>query len=285
MTWSRVFAATRTAGKLLWALALFSFLLPAQLDTDRTGGGGLVSQAKEKAPKNLISMDELNMLDQKFHKELDAAQEAEDREKFADAEQQFGQLADEVDAELKRIAVASFPKNATIEFDGVKRPVTTAVETEWFSRTRDKAQKGKDEAAVLNNVAGMQKQADDLLKAKKYPGDLDAYKKAAAALGESKTKVRDDTYKFFLARSVNGEKEAVTTYWSDEFGRLRDQYNKSTDDKLTPAQVRDIIQGVMKEINDKGYLDPAKHPDMPQDARNLFQTLADAGNKYLSQFK
>jgi hypothetical protein len=83
---------------------------------------------------------------------------------------------------------------------------------------------------------------------------------------------------------VNAQSESVTTYWSDEFGRLRDRYNKSTDDKLTPSQVRDIIQGVMKEIDDKGYLDPAKHPDMPDDAHNLFQTLADAGNKYLSQF-
>jgi hypothetical protein len=282
---TRVFTTTSKAGKLLCALALFPLLLPAQLDTDRTAGGGLVSQPREKAAKNLISMDELNTLDKKLHQELDAAQAAEDSDKFADAGQQFSQLADEVDAELKRIAVASFPKNAMIEFDGVKRPVTTAVETEWFSRTRDKAQKGKDEAAVLNNVSGIQKQADDLLQAKKYPDDLETYKKAADVLGASKTKVRDDTYKFFLARSVNGERQAVTTYWSDEFGRLRDQYNKSTDDKLAPAQVREIIQGVMKEINDKGYLDPAKHPDMPQDARGLFQTLADAGNKYLSQFQ
>jgi hypothetical protein len=134
-------------------------------------------------------------------------------------------------------------------------------------------------------VTGIQSQADDLLKAKKYPDDIETYKKAAVVLGENKTKIRDENYKFFLAHSVNGEKEAVTTYWGDEFGRLRDQYNKSTDDKLAPAQQREIIQGVVKEINDKGYLDPAKHPDMPADARNLFQTLADAGNKYLSQFQ
>ena len=277
--------AANAAGRLLCAFALFPLLLPAQLDTDRTAGGGLVSKSKEKTPQNLINMDELNTLDQKFHKELDAAQEAEDREKFADAEQQFGQLSDEVDALLKRIAVASFPKNSTIEFDGVKRPVTAAVETEWFTRTRDKAEKGKAEAAVLNNAAGIQKQADDLLKAKKYPDDAETYKKAASVLGENKAKVREDTYQFFLSRSVNGEKQAVTTYWADEFGRLRDQYNKSTDDKLAPEQVRGIIQGVVKEISDKGYLDPAKHPDMPDDARNLFRTLADAGNKYLAQFQ
>jgi len=271
--------------KLLFAFALLPLLVFAQLDTDRTAGGGLVSRSKEKAPQNLIQMDELNTLDQKFHKELDAAQEAEDREKFADAEQQFGQLSEEVDALLKRIAVASFPKNSTIEFEGVKRPVTAAVEAEWFSRTRDKAEKGKAESGVLNNVAGLQKQADDLLKAKKYPDDLEMYKKAAAALGENKERVRDENYKFVLARLVNGQKQAVTTYFADEFGRLRDRYNKSTDDKLTPEQVKEIIQGVVTEINDKGYLDSAKHPDMPEDARNLFRTLADAGNKYLAQFQ
>jgi hypothetical protein len=80
--------------KLLLAFALLPFLVIAQLDTDRTAGGGLVSDSKGKAPQNLIQMDELNMLDQKFHRELDAAQEAEDREKFADAEQKFSQLSD-----------------------------------------------------------------------------------------------------------------------------------------------------------------------------------------------
>jgi len=254
-------ALRRRAAQLGLIFALFPLFLAAQLDT------------------------ELNSLDQKFHKELDAAQDAEDREKFAEAAQQFAQLSDEVDALLKRIAVATFPKNSTIEFDGVTRPVTPAVETEWFSRTLDKAEKGKAEADVLNSVAGIQKQAQELLQAKKYPDDIEMYKKAASVLGENKTKVRDENYKFALARLVNGEKEAVTTYWADEYGRLRDRYNKSTDDKLTPAQVRDIIQGVMKEINDNGYLDPAKHPDMPEDARNLFRALADAGNKYLSQFQ
>jgi hypothetical protein len=277
--------ARRKAAQLSLISSLFPLFLHAQLDTDRTAGGGLVSQSKEKTAKNLISMAELNTLDQKFHKELDAAQEAEDREKFAEAARQFAQLSDEVDALLKRVAVATFPKNSTIEFDGVTKPVTTAVETEWFSRTLDKAEKGKAEADILNNVAGMQEQAQQLLQAKKYPDDVEMYKKAAAVLGENKSKIRDENYKFVLARLVNGEKEAVTTYWGDEFGRLRDRYNKSTDDKLTPAQVRDIIQGVMKEINDNGYLDPAKHPDMPEDARNLFRTLADAGNKYLSQFQ
>lgn len=273
------------AGKVLCALALFPLLLPAQLDTDRTAGGGLVSQSKEKPAKNLMNLDELNTLDRKFRQELDTAQQAEDGEKFADAAQQFGQVSGEVDALLKRLAVASFPKNSKMTVNGEEKPVTPQLEMDYFGRTRDKADAGKAEAVTLNTVAGIQKQADDLLQAKKYPDDLDMYKKATDALGENKTKIRDDSYKFFLARLVNGQKEAVTSYWSGEFGRLRDQYNKSTDDKLTPAQVRDIIQGVMKEINDKGYLDPAKHPDMPQDARNLFQTLADAGNKYLSQFQ
>jgi len=285
MTPNGLLAGGRKAGKLVCALALFPLLLPAQLDTDRTAGGGLVSQPKEKPAKNLMNLEELNTLDQKFHKELDAAQQAEDREQYADAGQQFGQLSDEVDALLKRIAVASFPKNSKMRVNGEEKPVSTQAEMDYFSGTRDKAEKGKAEAAALNNASGIQKQADDLLKAKKYPDDLETYKKAAEVLGENKTKIRDDTYKYFLARLVNGQKEAVTSYWSDEFGRLRDQYNKSTDDKLAPAQVREIIQGVMKEINDKGYLDPAKHPDMPEDARNLFRTLADAGNKYLSQFQ
>ena len=276
---------TPQAGKLVCALALFPLLLTAQLDTDRTAGGGLVSQPKEKPAKNLMNLDELNTLDRKFRQEMDAAQAAIDSDKFAEAEQQFGQISDEVDALLKRIAVASFPKNSKMVVNGEEKPVTTQVEMDYFGGTRDKAEKRKAEAAALNKVAGIQKQADDLLKAKKYPDDLEMYKKAADALGENKTKIPDDTYRYFLAGLVNGEKEAVTGYWSDEFGRLRDQYNKSTDDKLAPAQVRDIIQGVMKEINDKGYLDAAKHPDMPEDARNLFRTLADAGNKYLSQFQ
>ncbi len=274
----------RRSLELACVFALFPLLLPAQIDTDRTAGGGLVNQPqKEKAPKNLITMEELTALDQKFHKELDAAQAAEDGEKFADAEQQFGQLSDEVDALLKRIAVATFPKNSKMTVNGVQTPVTNQTEADWFGRTREKAEQGKTESGILKDVAGLQSQADDLLKAKKYPDDVEMYKKAASVLGENKTKIRDENYKFFLAHSVNGEKESISTYWGDEFSRLRDQYNKSTDDKLAPEQVRAIIQGVVKEINDKGYLDPARHPDMPADARNLFQTLVDAGNKYLSQ--
>jgi hypothetical protein len=256
------------AGKLVWALALFPILLAGQPDTN-----------------HLINLDELNTLDQKFHKEMDAAQDAMDHDRFAEAEQQFGQLSDEVDALLKRLAVASFPKNSKLVVNGEEKPVTVQVETDYFSGTRDKAEKRKAEAAALNNVTGIQKQADELLKAKKYPDDLEMYKKAADALGENKAKIRDENYKFVLAGLVNGQKQAVTDYWGDEFRRLRDQYNKSTDDKLAPAEVREIIQGVMKEINGKGYLDPAQHPEMPEDARNLFRTLADAGNKYLSQFQ
>ncbi|HVW11179.1 MAG TPA: hypothetical protein VHC90_21485 [Bryobacteraceae bacterium] len=270
------------------ALTLLPILLCAQYDV--TGGLGsnrerAQPQQKEKDAKNLITLDEISKLDQKFHSEFDAAQQAEDGEKFAEAEKGFTQLSSEVDDLLKRIAVSVFPKNSFITVDGVKQPVTIPVETEFFGHMRDKAEKGKAEVSVLEDVTGLQNQADDLLKAKKYPDDVEMYKKAAELLGQNKTKVRDENYTFFLAHSVNGEKEAVTSYWSGEFGRLRDQYNKSTDDKLAPEQVRSIIRGVMKEINDKGYLDPAKHPDMPQDARNLFQTLADAGNKYLSQFQ
>src|SRR3569833_239253 len=252
MTPDRFFAGASKAGLLVCAFTLFPLLLPAQLDTDRTAGGGLVSQSREKPAKNLMNLEELNTLDRKFHQELDAAQASEDGEKFADAEQKFGQLSDEVDALLKRIAVASFPKNSKMTVNGEEKPVTPQLEMDYFTRARDKADAGKAEAAALNSVAGIQKQADDLLQAKKYPDDLEMYKKAADALGENKTKIRDDTYKYFLARLVNGKKEAVTSYWSAEFGRLRDQYNKSTDDMLTPAQVREIIQGVLKDINDKG---------------------------------
>ncbi|HVW11178.1 MAG TPA: hypothetical protein VHC90_21480 [Bryobacteraceae bacterium] len=181
---------------------LFPLFLSAQLDTDRTAGGGLVNQPqKEKASKNLVTTEELTALDQKFRQELDAAQEAEDREKFAHAEQQFGQLSVEVDALLKRIAVATFPKNSKMKVNGVETPVTIQAESDWFGRTREKAEQGKAESG----------------------------------------------------------------------------------DKLAPAQVREIIQAVVKEMNDKGYLDPAKYPDMPDDARSLFRTLSEAANKYLSQ--
>ena len=102
-------------------------------------------QSKQSQAKNLLTLEELNTLDAKFHKELDAAQEASDGEKFGDAEQGFVQLMQEIEVALNRIAVSTFPRNSFMEIDGVKKPATVQTETEWFTRTLNKAQPARKE--------------------------------------------------------------------------------------------------------------------------------------------
>jgi len=110
------------------------------------------SPPKQAAPKNLLPLAELNALDLKFHQELDAAQDAFDRESFSDAERGLAQLTGEIEDTIKKIAVSTLPKNGFLEVDGVKKPATA--ETEWFTRILDKARNRKDAAGILRNVAG-----------------------------------------------------------------------------------------------------------------------------------
>jgi len=62
--------------------------------------------------------------------------------------------------------------------------------------------------------------------------------------------------------SDSGEKASVTSYWSNEYARLRDKYNTSTADGLSQDDVRRIIKSVADEIVSKGYNDPSKNADM-----------------------
>ena len=167
------------------------------------------SQSKGSQPKNVMTLEELNSLDAKFHKEMDVAQDAFDRESFSDAEQGFAQLTQEIDDTIKRIAVSTFPKNASFEVDGVKKPVNVQTETELFTRTLDKAKRRKDAAGILRNVADMQKQAMALLTAGKYPDDLDAYRKSLKALIESRSQLDDSTFEFFPRGRRTAKNRAV----------------------------------------------------------------------------
>jgi len=239
--------------------------------------------AKEPPPKNLLTLAELNTLDAKFHKELDAAQEAFDRETFGDAEHGFAQLSQEVQDLIARIAVSTLPKNSFLEIDGVKKPVTVQTETEWFTRIQDKAKRGKNAAAILRNVSDMQKQGMELLSAGKYPEDLEAYRKSLQAVTENRSQVDDSTFQFFSARSENGLKQSSADYWGAKFRGLRDKYNRTTEEpKMSPEEIRGTIKAVADEIATQGYTDAAKFPDMPEDARALFRTLLSAANQYLA---
>jgi cytochrome c556 len=240
-------------------------------------------QPKGPPPKNLMKLEELNSLDAKFHKELDAAQDAFDREAFSDAEQGFAQLTQEIDDTIKRIAVATFPKNASFEIDGVKKPVNVQTETELFTRTLDKAKRKKDAAGILRNVADTQKQAMALLVAGKYPDDLDAYRKSTKALTENRSQLDDSTFEFFSSRSENGQKQSSAEYWGVKFRALRDKYNRTTEEpKMPQEEIRATIKAVADEIATQGYMDAAKFPDMPDDARALFGTLLSAAKQYLA---
>jgi hypothetical protein len=239
-----------------------------------------VSRAQVRA--NLLTLAELTELDAGFHKEMDAAQEAFDREAFGDAEGEFSQLAQEIEATIKRISVSTPPKNSFLEIDGVKQPVTIQTETEWFTRTLNSAQQKKNAAGILRKVTDIQKQAADLLSAGKYPEDCDAYQESADLLAENRSQIDDGEFKFFAARSENGRRQSVTTFWAKQFGALRDRYNRTTEDsKMSPEEIRQTIRSVADEIVSQGYADPLKHPDMPDDARALFHNLLGAANQYL----
>jgi len=213
---------------------------------------------------------------------MDAAQEAYDREKFGDADDGFSQLAQEIEATIKRISVATLPKNSFMEVEGVKKPATIQAETEWFTRTMNKAQQKKNAADILRKATDIQKQAADLLSAGKYPEDRDAYQRSAELLTENRSRIADEEFQFFSARSENGRRLSVTTFWAKQFGLLRDRYNRTTEDaKMSPEEIRRTIQSVADEIVSQGYSDPMKHTDMPDDARALFHNLLDAANQYL----
>jgi hypothetical protein len=158
------------------------------------------TRTQQVQPKNLLTMDELTALDSKFHKEMDVAQDAFDREKFADAETAFSQLAQDTEDAIKRISVSTLAKNTFIEVDGVKKPATIQAETEWFARTLNKAQQKKNVAGILRGVTDMQKQAADLLSAGKYPEDRDAYRKSADLLAANRSQI--ETVSFSFSRPV-----------------------------------------------------------------------------------
>ena len=260
-------------------LAVFCGISSAQYGSSPSPPVQLQAQP---VPKNLLKLEELNALDAKFHKDLDTAQEAFDGEKFTEAEQGFSQLSTEIEGTLKRIATATLTKGV-LEIDGVRKPATVENETAWFSRTLEKAKQKKSASSVMRSVSDVQKQANDLLSAGKYPEDVDAYRKSAQLLETNRAQLDEATFQFFLKRAANGEVQANASYWGKEFQRLKDTYNKSTDDKLATEEVRRIIQSVADEIAAKGYLDATKNPEMPEDARSLFHTLADAAHQYLDQ--
>lgn len=240
------------------------------------------TRRQQSQPKNLLTLDELNKLDAGFHKEMDAAQEAFDREAFGDAEGEFSRLAQETEAAIKRISASTLQKNGFLEIDGVRKPATIQTETEWFTRTLNQAQQKKNAAGILRKVTDIQKQAADLLSAGKYPEDRDAYQKSADLLAENRSQIDGDEFQFIAARSENGRMQSVTTFWAKQFGALRDRYNRTTEDtKMSPEEIRKTIQSVADEIVSEGYADPLKHPDMPGDARVLFHNLLDAANQYL----
>ena len=241
------------------------------------------SPSKEPQPKNLLPLAELHALDVKFQKESDAARDSFDREAFGDAEQGYAQLIQEIEDTIKRIAVSTLPKNSFIEIDGVKKPATIQAETEWYTRTLDKAKSKKEAASLLRSVTDMQKQAMALLTAGKYPDDRDAYQKSVQTLSENRSKLDDATFQFYSARSENGQKESSTEYWSAKFRALRDKYNRTTEEpKMSQEEIRATIKAVADEITAQGYTDASKFPDMPEDARALFATLLSGANQYLA---
>jgi len=280
----------RSTGRLLAPLLAILFgstgILRAQASAMPNKGGPsspFTQSPKEALAKNLMTIDELNALDAKFHKELDAAQDAFDREGFSDAEQGFAQLTQEIEDTIKRIAVSTMPKNSFLQIDGVKTPVTIQTETELFTRTLDKAKRKKEAAGVLRNVTDMQKQAMALLTAGKYPDDMDTYRKSLQALTENRSKLDDTTFQFYSSRSENGQKESSAEYWGAKFRALRDKYNRTAEEpKMPPEEIRSTIKAVADEITAQGYMDAAKFPDMPEDARALFGTLLGAANQYLA---
>jgi hypothetical protein len=241
------------------------------------------SQSKAPPPKNLLTLAELNTLDDKFHKELDAAQEAFEKEAFGDAEQGFAQLTQEIEDTIKKIAVSTMSKNSFIEIDGVRKPVTIQTETDLFTHTLDKAKRMKEASGFLGKVTDTQKQAMTLLIANKYPDDLDAYRKSLQALNENRALLDDASFQFYLSRSENGLKQSSSDYWGAKFRALRDKYNRTTEEpRMSQEEIHGTIKTVADEITAQGYTDAAKFPDMPDDARALFATLLGAAKQYLA---
>jgi hypothetical protein len=95
----------------------FSGISQAQIAMPNLGRNVPTEQPRPKGPqpKNLMTLEELNSPDAKFHKEPDVAQDAFDREMLAMRKQGFAQLTQEIDDTIKRIAVATFPKNASFD--------------------------------------------------------------------------------------------------------------------------------------------------------------------------
>lgn len=286
----RVFSGARggTAASIFTILLALPGVSSAQVRAGSSLTGPQVqtesqqTETQQSQPKNLVTLAELNELDAKFHKEMDAAQEAFDREAFGDAENGFSQLAQETEATIKRISVATLPKNSFLEIDGVRKPATIQAETEWFTRTLNKAQQKKNAAGILRKATDIQKQAAELLSAGKYPEDRDAYRKSADLLAENRSQIDDQVFQFFSARSENGRRLSITTFWAKQFRALQDRYNRTTEDaKMSTEEIHRTIKSVADEIVSEGYADTSKYPDMPDDARALFHNLLDAANQYL----
>jgi cytochrome c556 len=276
----------RFAAPILAILFGFTGILRAQASAMPNVGkpsSPFTQSSKEAQPKNLLPLEELRALDVKFQKEMEAAQDAFDREAFSEAEQGFAQLTQEIEDTIRKIAASTLPKNSFIETDGVKKPATIQTETEWYTRTLDKAKRKKEAASILQNVTGMQKQGMALMTAGKYPDDLDAYRKSLQALTENRPKLDDAMFQFYSARSENGQKESSADYWGSKFRALRDQYNRTTEEpRMSQEEIRGTIKAVADEIATQGYTDAAKFPEMPDDARSLFGTLLSAANQYLA---
>ncbi len=238
--------------------------------------------AQTSKSKATISLDELNGLDAKYHRDLDVAQAESDGAKFVDAQTHFAQLAAAIEATNQRIASSVLPKGS-IQIDGQTRPVSAQTETELFTRILDKAQRGEKQAAVLAKVAEIQTQASDFLTSHQYMESRDAWQKAKQALAAERQQIDDATYLYFLAKCENGVKVSITSYWSAEYARLRDKYNRTTDEgKMSPDEVYRTIKSVADEITAQAYTEAGKHPDMPEDARALFTSLLATANQYLA---
>jgi hypothetical protein len=240
------------------------------------------SKARKGQQKDALTADDLEDFDRKFRVDLDFAQAESGREKFREAEAKFDIVIQETESFIQRLANATLPKNGFIVMNGLKTPMTVDTETALFQRTLTKAQNGKLQAEALRNVVDIETQAADLLNAGKYLDARDSYQKAKDALALNRAKIDDSTFQVYQERAEIGQRESITTLWGNEYGRLRDKYNRTTEDgKMSPEEIRRTIESVAEEISTKGYTDPSKHPDMPSDARDLFRHLLDVANQFL----
>ncbi len=280
-----------------WRVELFAFgcallcgtagNLPAQGLRLPNAGVNMPSTTEEKpdkknAGKPMISVNELGTLDVKFHNEMDAADANVEGQKFADADHGLTQLISEIDDLLQRIQTTPIQKGS-FQVDGVSKPTTPENETAYFKSIKDKAVSRKAVESILAPISDQEKHATDLLISGKNLEARDGFHKASTELAANKTRIPEAAYQEYLARSISGQQAAVTSYWSAEFDRLKKTYNASTDPGLSPEQVHATVKAVADEIAQKGYLDPAKTPDMPADARALFKNLLDTANQYLHQ--